>query len=224
MNTHSPFELIEGLPSDTGFCHRFVLRNPSIPVDGERDEVIARLSPCHMDHVRAMGFAENQLCIGEQVHGAEVAIVEAPLKGVWPKVDGFVSRSSEVVLGIYVADCCAVYLIDASTGVFGLVHSGKKGSEQGIVRNAITAMCALGSRVENIHVALSPCIRPPAYDVDFASMIVADCARMGVPSGQVHDGGTCTSSDLTRYYSYRVEKGRTGRMLALLGRSRDTCA
>ncbi|MFM7605090.1 MAG: laccase domain-containing protein, partial [Prosthecobacter sp.] len=28
----------------------------------------------------------------------------------------------------------------------------------------------------------------------------------------------CTTSDRNRFYSYRLEKGRTGRMLALLGR------
>jgi hypothetical protein len=27
----------------------------------------------------------------------------------------------------------------------------------------------------------------------------------------------CTACDLARYYSYRAEKGKTGRMLALLG-------
>jgi copper oxidase (laccase) domain-containing protein len=32
------------------------------------------------------------------------------------------------------------------------------------------------------------------------------------------DAGVCTSGDLRRYYSYRMEKGRTGRMLALLGK------
>ena len=32
----------------------------------------------------------------------------------------------------------------------------------------------------------------------------------------VHDCGLCTACDLDRYYSYRAEKGRTGRMLAFL--------
>jgi copper oxidase (laccase) domain-containing protein len=34
---------------------------------------------------------------------------------------------------------------------------------------------------------------------------------------EIHDSGVCTACDLTCYYSYRVEKGKTGRMLALLG-------
>jgi copper oxidase (laccase) domain-containing protein len=36
-----------------------------------------------------------------------------------------------------------------------------------------------------------------------------------VPPEAVHDCGVCTSSDLGRYYSYRVEKGKTGRHLAV---------
>jgi purine-nucleoside/S-methyl-5'-thioadenosine phosphorylase / adenosine deaminase len=34
---------------------------------------------------------------------------------------------------------------------------------------------------------------------------------------EIHDSGMCTACDLNRYYSYRAEKGKTGRMLALTG-------
>jgi copper oxidase (laccase) domain-containing protein len=34
--------------------------------------------------------------------------------------------------------------------------------------------------------------------------------------GRVFDSGENTGSDLNRFYSYRMEKGLTGRMLALL--------
>jgi copper oxidase (laccase) domain-containing protein len=33
---------------------------------------------------------------------------------------------------------------------------------------------------------------------------------------EIHDSGVCTACHLNAYYSYRAEKGRTGRMLALL--------
>jgi copper oxidase (laccase) domain-containing protein len=49
-------------------------------------------------------------------------------------------------------------------------------------------------------------------------MIRADAERAGVPADRIRDDGICTASDLGRFYSYRMEKGRTGRMLALLGR------
>ena len=70
--------------------------------------------------------------------------------------------------------------------------------------------CAPGKMI----VQLSPCIRPPHYETDFAALIRRDCAAAGVQ--QVFDCGTCTGANVDRYYSYRLEKGQTGRMLALL--------
>jgi len=61
---------------------------------------------------------------------------------------------------------------------------------------------------------LGPCIRPPHYEVDFAADIVRQCRQAGIT--EVHDCGRCTAADADRYYSYRREKGQTGRMAALL--------
>ena len=159
--------------------------------------------------------------------GAELAAVFLLLLAiVWrvgariaPGADGLISATRGIVLGIHVADCCAVYLVDPASGAFGVVHSGKKGTEQGITGIAIRALAGnFGARPENLLVQLSPCIRPPAYEVDFAATIREQARQAGVPEGNVYDEGVCTSSDPARFYSYRVEKGRTGRILALLGR------
>ena len=72
-----------------------------------------------------------------------------------------------------------------------------------------------GSDPANMIVQLSPCIRPPCYEVDFVAEIIRQCRMLGVR--HIHDSGTCTACDLGRYYSYRAEKGKTGRMLAVIG-------
>ena len=41
----------------------------------------------------------------------------------------------------------------------------------------------------------------------------------GVQAGNIVDCGLDTAADLNTFYSYRMEKGCTGRMLALFGRS-----
>ena len=64
---------------------------------------------------------------------------------------------------------------------------------------------------------LAPCIRPPHYEIDFASEIKKQALASGILEENYHDSGLCTASDLNRFYSYRLEKGNTGRMLALLG-------
>ena len=72
----------------------------------------------------------------------------------------------------------------------------------------------LGSRASDLVLQLGPCIRPPHYEIDFAAEILRQSRELGVTA--VHDSGVCTACDLERYYSYRAEKGRTGRMLAFL--------
>jgi len=96
------------------------------------------------------------------------------------------------------------------------VHSGRKGTELGVVTNAVRQMIErFGSDPAELVVQLSPCIRPPHYEIDFASEIIRQCRAFGVQ--HIHDSGICTACDLQRYYSYRAEKGKIGRMLALIG-------
>lgn len=220
MNPNQPwmtFPAFEALP---GFAHRFTLRHPDIDVADERSVVVARLWDWHRSQAEEIGFPGSSLCIAEQVHGREVVVLTAPTSEILPGSDGIVSNVPGLVIGIYVADCCAVYLADPHTGAFGIVHSGKKGSEMGITTQAIKKMQQhFGTRPENLIVQLSPCIRPPAYEIDFAAQIRQQALDAGVPAAQIHDTGLCTSLDLHRFYSYRMEKGRTGRMLALLGRT-----
>jgi copper oxidase (laccase) domain-containing protein len=134
----------------------------------------------------------------------------------FPACDGIITNQRGIAIGVYVADCCAVYIVDPKTPAIGLVHSGRKGTELGVVTNAITQMISrFESDPANMVVQLSPCIRPPHYEVDFAAEIVRQCRALGVK--EIHESGVCTACDLNRYYSYRAEKGKTGRMLALIG-------
>ena len=129
--------------------------------------------------------------------------------------DGIITNHRGIMLGVYVADCCAVYIIDPKTPAIGLIHSGRKGTELGVITNAITQMVErFGSNPAELIVQLSPCIRPPHYEIDFAANIAEQCRALGVR--QIHDSGICTACHVDLYYSYRVEKGKTGRMLALL--------
>jgi copper oxidase (laccase) domain-containing protein len=153
------------------------------------------------------------------VHGADIAVArQSDPAGTWPAVDGLITADAGVLLGIYVADCAAVYIVDPVRRVVALLHSGKKGTEGNITGAAIGIMRQQwGCDPKDLLVALSPCIRPPAYETDFAAEIRRQVIGSGVPPEQCCDSAVCTGTDLEAYYSYRVEKGKTGRMLALLG-------
>jgi hypothetical protein len=200
--------------------HAFVRRIAGIDVATDRAEALHRLDATHRAIRAELGLAATVFATAEQVHGNQVAVLAESLgeDRCFGGVDGVITNQRGVSLGIYVADCCAIFLADPVRQAIGLVHSGKKGTELAIVRNAIDMMGEhFGSVPGDLIVQLSPCIRPPHYEVDFAQEIVRQVRASGVQ--KVHDSGRCTACDLSRYYSYRAEKARTGRMLALLALS-----
>jgi copper oxidase (laccase) domain-containing protein len=203
----------------TGVCRSaFIRRIPGIDVAHEKAEVLRRLDAAHGEIRAALGMGNWPLLTAEQVHGNRIAVLDRPLPSdqTFGGCDGLITNQPRLALGIHVADCCAVYLVDPVTPAVGLVHSGKKGTELDIVGTALDQMATrFGSKMSEMIVQLSPCIRPPHYEIDFAATIVRQCRDRGVR--QIHDSGACTGCDLEAFYSYRMEKGRTGRMLALLG-------
>lgn len=196
-----------------GLTHGFVGRVPGVDVLTDRDTALARLAAYHHKTLELCGAPAESLATAEQVHGAGVGVVTHPVHAM-PGVDALVTRTPGVTLGIYVADCAAVYFVDSTARVIGLAHSGKKGTEQNIVAATLTEMLALGARRGTITAVVSPCIRPPHYEVDFAAIIRAQLRDGGV--ARVVDDQVCTAADPLRFYSYRRESGKTGRMLAFL--------
>lgn len=220
-----PLEQFPALSAIKICRHVFTQRIPDIDVSHDKAEVLERLDAVHREIRNASGFADWPLFTAEQIHGNEIAVIDSrsrsPVSQEFPACDGIITNQRGVALGIYVADCCAVYIVDTNTPAIGLVHSGRKGTELGVVANAISQMIErFGSDPANIIVQLSPCIRPPHYELDFASEIMRQCRTLGVQ--HIHDSSTCTACDLSRYYSYRAEKAKTGRMLAVLGLNATT--
>ena len=212
-----PAEQFAALSALPQVAHGFTLRVPGIEMSHDKAEALARLDGVHRTIRAEQELGSIPFVTAQQVHGEGVAVVEDTLAGdkCFERADGLITDQRGVCLGIYVADCCAIYLVDPVRSAIGLVHSGKKGTELGIVSNAIKSMIEhFGSRASDLVMQLSPCIRPPHYEIDFAAEIVRQGRALGVRA--VHDSGVCTACHLDRYYSYRAEKGRTGRMLAFL--------
>jgi len=183
----------------------------------EREEAMARLAPFQSAVLRELGPGNSPLITAEQVHGANVAVVRAdrfPSHPV-PGVDGLVTTHRGITLGIFVADCAPVWIVAKDGRAGALVHSGKKGTELGVIPAAMRSLRTLaGLAPSDLVMVIGPCIRPPCYEVDFAAMIRFQALEAGI--AEIHDDGTCTACHPERYYSYRRERGLTGRMLATL--------
>ncbi len=220
MNNYKP-SYLDRINEQPDIIARFITRQSDLPVSTDRKVMLDTLRPRHNLIIEEQGICTSLLRTAEQVHGDSVALVGDigcffPVEGV----DALVcSRTADCCLGIYVADCAAVWIYDTRTGARGLLHSGKIGTELNIVKKTLKAMYKYeGTKPEDCIAVISPCIRPPHYEVDIATEIKAQLAGAGVKGENIVDSGIDTATNTTDYYSYRVEKGNTGRMLALFGR------
>ncbi len=178
----------------------------------------------------ALGVTTDHLVSGYQVHGTDVAAVTGPL-AERPKVDGLVSKSKGVALGVLTADCGPVLFADAKAGVIGACHAGWKGALHGVYRSTVEAMETLGADRANIVAVLGPTISQSAYEVgpefplpffvaskghekyfkpsvkkkhhmfDLPAFLCDQLASLGL--GKVVDLGLCTYADEERFFSYR---------------------
>jgi copper oxidase (laccase) domain-containing protein len=211
--TEVPVQTFPALEDLALIHHGFTLRVPGLDVKTDRETALERIANHHQTVLQRL--RPRALRIAQQIHGNGVAAVDRGSPEKTPGVDALITNDPEVVLGIYVADCCAIYFVDPVRAVIGIAHSGRKGTEQNIAGMTLERMVAgFGSAPEDLVVQLSPCIRPPFYEVDFAAQIVIQLQAGGVQ--RIYDGGENTGEDLKRFYSYRMERGLTGRMLAFL--------
>lgn len=78
--------------------------------------------------------------------------------------DGIITTNKLLMPVVTVADCVPIYLFDKATGVFGIVHSGWKGT--GIAVDAINMAAVHGSSPENFCIVIGPHINNCCYIVD----------------------------------------------------------
>jgi len=124
-------------------------------IDGNRRLAISAILP------------EAQLATVHQVHSADAVHVERPWpQDERPRADAMVTDTPNLLLGILTADCAPVLFADHEGVVVGAAHAGWRGALAGVTDATIEAMEELGSKRENIHAAVGPCIGQPSYEVD----------------------------------------------------------
>ena len=161
-------------------------------------------------------YAEAKLATVHQIHSAEVVVASrAWLQGERPRADAMVTDTPNLLLGILTADCAPVLFSDHYGVIVGAAHAGWRGALAGITDTTIEAMEKLGSRRENIHAAVGPCIAQPNYEVDegFRTQFLdqdPDNTRFFVagPSGKAH-------FDLEAYVVHRLIAAGIGEVEAL---------
>lgn len=202
----------------------------TIDFDGRLTDGVAGL----MGIVRDRFGIDATLATCTQVHGKSV--VHAPADKRWRECDScdaLWSSTAGTALGIKVADCLPVSIIDAKNSVIANIHSGWRGTVQNITAKTLKAMrfdatasfAYLGPTIRvccfevgeevaaQFDAQFIDRARGPKPHVDIAAYTTAVLRGYGVEN--VIDTGLCTRCDGSLFHSYRRDK-RTGRNLAIV--------
>ncbi|MBQ7692106.1 MAG: peptidoglycan editing factor PgeF [Oscillospiraceae bacterium] len=117
------------------------------------------------------GAGENDACVTNQVHKADVRTVTAADRhtclGPTPyEADGIVTAEKGLPLFCFTADCVPVLLWDRKGCAAGAVHCGWRSSVADILKNALDAMAALGAEAGDVCAAIGPAIGRCCFETD----------------------------------------------------------
>lgn len=157
--------------------------------------------------------------------------------------DAAVSDVRGLHLLITSADCVPILFADPRRGVVGAAHAGWRGTAQGIAPTVVGTMReAFGSDPRDIVAGIGPSIGACCYPVgsevvdtfrqhglqpvlaetadlrlDLWASNVRQLVDSGVPEDAIEVAGVCTSCRVDHFFSYRAERGKTGRFAACIG-------
>jgi len=156
--------------------------------------------------------------------------------------DALITNKDNVILTMLTADCVPVLMYDKEKKVVAAVHAGWKGTEKKIVAKTVKKMIErYGCKAENIEVGIAPSIGKCCYEVgeDVASHFLKyglslekkgekhmldlpdinerQLLEVGIKEENIEMSGICTSCQNNEYFSYRKEKGCSGRFMSLIG-------
>ena len=157
-------------------------------------------------------------------------------------VDALVTQLRQVPLMLFFADCVPVMFFDPVTKTIALAHAGWRGSVGDIALKTLHCMERnYKCQSANVLVGIGPSIGSCCFEVDQAVLDAApgyvDCFRptrpghwqldlwqvnkkqllgAGVQEQNILCAECCTYEHKDKFFSYRAEDGKTGRMAAII--------
>ncbi|MDW4328319.1 peptidoglycan editing factor PgeF [Staphylococcus saprophyticus] len=157
-------------------------------------------------------------------------------------VDALYTYEPNLLLTMCYADCVPIYFYSEKHHFIGLAHAGWRGTVEQIVNALISNIdfdlndlnVVIGpatstsyeinddikSKFETLPIDINQYIDTRGTDrhgIDLKRANALLLENAGVPKDNIYITNYATSEDLSLFFSYRVEKGNTGRMLAFIG-------
>lgn len=162
----------------------------------------------------------------------------------FPHTDAIVCPLAGVSIAIFTADCAPIFLADRRTRTIALAHSGWQGTLSRIAERTVEAMASCGTDPADIVAWIGPMAAGCCYEVseeladrfsaeftdamdagtvlrrgrllDLVALNAFQLRKAGVPADQVIPSGLCTIHGHDTFYSYRADKGTTGRVISMM--------
>lgn len=189
-----------------------------------------------------LGINLSQLAISHQVHGSEVLLVTEP--GRKEGFDAQITNQKNVFLVVSIADCTPILIYDTKNEAVAAIHAGWRGTAANIVSKTLQKMQEhFGTKGENCKAFIGACIGYENFEVgEEVAINFADSLKRFDPQKQkwfvdlkkanseqlkafgllpenIEISNYCTIENNDLFFSHRKEKGVTGRMMAVIGKS-----
>ncbi|MCM1990888.1 peptidoglycan editing factor PgeF [Oceanirhabdus seepicola] len=154
--------------------------------------------------------------------------------------DGIITSKEKVAIGVFGADCTPIIIHDKHNGIVGAVHSGWKGTLNGILTECIQKLInSFNSKCNDIEIFIGPHARRCCYEVNYElidefnskelyrghindgrMLNLTECIKLqlkelGIKEENIHDIGKCTICN-KEFHSYRRDKESSGRNFAFV--------
>lgn len=185
-----------------------------------------------------LGIGLEELAVPQQVHSATVR--RADMAGKYAECDALISSVARVFLCVSFADCVPILICEPESGVVAAVHAGWRGTASEIAALAVAAIGReYGVSPDRLLAYIGPAADSCCYRVgeevadrfsprfvrlegkdtyvDLKKANYQQLLDSGVQAGQVELSPLCTITEVGLFHSFRRDKERSGRMMAVIG-------
>ena len=199
---------------------------------------------------RAFGARSEHLVTVTQVHGTDLLVIDSPNPDyshfLKLECDGLITNQPGIMIGVCVADCVPILLLDPVKKVAAALHAGWKGTAGEISMKGVEALVSMfDAKPEDILAAIGPGIgnccyevdsivkeafkksgadwdlfaretAPGKWGIDLAAANFSQLLAAGLPKANIETTPLCVSCEHDLFFSYRREGGETGRQLGFV--------
>jgi YfiH family protein len=199
---------------------------------------------------RAFGIAQEKLVTVNQVHGSDILVIDEPNEDVSHFLgiegDAIITNQPGIMIGVCVADCVPILLMDQEKKVIAAVHAGWKGTASKLVSKTVAGMKSLfDCSPKKLQAVIGPCIGKCCYEVDIPvkqaftqnGLVWDSCAEKsgegtwkldiaavnrdlllaaGLPANQIQTSDMCVCCHRELFFSYRRDGAETGRQMGFI--------